>query len=75
MYVKQKHLTLLISKAGYLDHTANLFECLNVLLLYYSMKCKTPIFMYKVYYKMPSLTIFKLLLTINHIISIGSFTF
>ena len=46
----------LMSKSGYLDHTENLFQSLNMLPFFHLIKYKIAIFMYEVYYKMLPLT-------------------
>ena len=69
LYVKQKRLICVITKPGYLYHTANLFRSLNILPLFSFSKVQDSQFIYKAYHKVLPLTILKLF---THIVSLDT---
>ena len=73
LYVKQKHLIRLITKSGYMDHTANRLQSMNILPFFHLIKYMIAIFMYKLYHKMLPSTIQKLFT--HYYLTRHSFTF
>ena len=47
LHIKQNHLIRLITKSGYLDHTVNQFQSLNLLLFFHLIKYKIASVIYR----------------------------